>query len=69
MTAKKRTDIYNANLIAEKLPDTIRNKKQKVTSLLLGTNFYAENTDIKALVKLLETEHKQTIANLKKLLK
>lgn len=69
MTAKKRTDIYNANLIAEMLPEKIKNRKQKVTSLLLGTNFYSENTDIKALIQLLESNHKETIKNLKALYK
>lgn len=67
MTAKKRTDIYNANLIAGKLPEEIKNRNQKVTSLLLGTNFYSTNADIDALIKVLNAEHKETINKLKAL--
>lgn len=65
MTEKKRTDIYNAKAIAEKLGGN--NPKQKVSSLFLGTNFYSTNKDIDALIKVLNEAHKQKIAELKAL--
>lgn len=67
MTAKKRTDIYNLNAIVDKAIIK-KNKRQKITTMFQGINIYCENSDIKEVIRVLESEHKETVKKLKALL-
>lgn len=67
--AKLRTDIYSLTAIVARLPAEMKNKQQKMTTLFNDVDFYCKNEDIKEVIKLLESEHKATIAWLKSKLK
>lgn len=64
---KKRQDIYNLKGLAAKVE--IKNATQKLLMLFKGVDIYATNEDIKAVIAVLEQEHKDTVKMLKSMIK
>lgn len=64
---KNRTDIFNLNAVVEKVDFT--NKKQKLTTLFNGSNFYIDNSEIDAVIAAIQDETKATVKYLKSLKK
>lgn len=67
--AKKRTDIYNLKALEEKLPVDMKNKSQKLNFLFKGVDMYATKEDIGEIIKVLNQQHKEKIAELKAMIK
>lgn len=65
MTSKKRTDIYNIKVLAEKVGTP--NAYQKLNFLFKGVNLLADKDTVKKAISVLKSEHKATIKFLESL--